>query len=66
MFSNLLLTINERGDLGEEEATYTNQNGNTVKRIGQKRLKSLEVIHSILQLLHPSNGKLAQSMMKFI
>ena len=26
----------------------------------------LEVIHSVLQLLYPSNGKLAQSMMKFI
>lgn len=48
MFSNLLLTINEQGDLGDQGATYFNQNNKNVKRIGQKRLKSLEVIHSIL------------------
>ena len=66
LISNLLLTINESGSFGQEEETYTNQNGVTVKRIGFKRLKSLEVLHSVFQLVHPSNGKLANSMMKFL
>lgn len=66
LISNLLLTINESGSFGQEEETYTNQNGVTVKRIGFKRLKSLEVLHSVFQLVHPSNGKLATSMMKFL
>lgn len=64
MFSNLLLNINQR-DL-DEEGTYTNQNKQTIKKIGPRRLKSLEVMHSVLQLLYPSNGKLALSMMQFI
>lgn len=50
----------------DEDNTYTNQNKLTVKKIGQKRLKSLELMHSVLQLLYPSNGKLAVSMMQFI
>jgi len=34
MFSNLLLTINERGDLGQEGETYSNQNNQNVRKIG--------------------------------
>lgn len=52
--------------MGQEVDMYLNQNGVRVKKIGFKRLMCLEVIHSVLQLLYPSNGKLAQSMMKFI
>lgn len=59
MFSNLILNINQRDD----EVTYTNQNQINVKKLGQRRLKSLEVIHAVLQLLYPSNGKLARSML---
>lgn len=65
MFSNLLLNVSQ-GDLGEGDNTLRNQNMRTVKKIGQKRLRSLEVMHNVLQLLYPSNGKLALSMMQFI
>lgn len=44
----------------------TNQNEKTIHRLGLIRLRSLETIHSVLQLLYPSNGKLALSMMQFI
>jgi len=30
MFSNLLLTINERGDLGQEGESYMNQNNKNI------------------------------------
>lgn len=44
----------------------TNQNELRLRRVGLKRLRSLEAIHGVLQLLYPSNGKLATSMMQFI
>ena len=34
MFSNLMLTNNEQGDLGDQGAVYQNQNNKTVKKIG--------------------------------
>lgn len=64
MFSNLLLTITHE-ELNDDRE-YSNQNKKRIQKIGQKRLKSLEVMHSLLQLLYPSNGKLAVSMMQFI
>jgi len=64
MFSNLLLTVTQE-EL-DEDREYSNQNRKRIQKIGQKRLKSLEVMHSLLQLLYPSNGKLAVSMMQFI
>ena len=64
LFSNLLLNINQ-GDL-QDEKPYINQNQLVVKKIGQKRLRSLEVMQGILQLVYPSNGKLAISMTQFI
>lgn len=64
LFSNLLLNINQ-GDL-QDEKPYVNQNQLVIKKIGQKRLRSLEVMQGILQLVYPSNGKLAISMTQFI
>ena len=63
LLSNLLLNITQ-SDLDEER--ISNQNEQRLRRLGQKRLRSLETIHGVLQLLYPSNGKLALSMMQFI
>ena len=41
LFSNLLLNITQRDF---EDTTYTNQNRRTIGKIGQKRLKSLELM----------------------
>ena len=60
---NLIITINSRGLKGSDELSqneYTNQNGKTIRKIGLTRLRSMELLETILSLLNPSNGALAK------
>jgi hypothetical protein len=41
------------------ESTYVNQQGLKINKIGQIRLRALELIQLMLSLMHPSNGPLA-------
>lgn len=62
----MILNITQADNSDGPNEKYTNQNEKTIHKLGLKRLRSLETIHSILQLLYPSNGNLALSMMQFI
>ena len=68
MFYNLILQVNSfdirhhtTSGTGTDGAYYTNQYGEKIRRMGQARLKSLELIHSILLLLYPSAGALIKA-----
>lgn len=59
LFYSLLVLINTV-DLGPE-GTYTNQYNQKIQKFGQSRLRSLEIINSLLSFMHPSYGALAQA-----
>ena len=52
------MLINQN-DIDSANATYVNQQNATIRKIGQTRLKALELFQTILSLLHPSLGVLA-------
>jgi len=54
-----MLVINEV-NLGPD-GRYVNQYGETIQKIGQARLRALELLHCILTFLHPSYGVLAKA-----
>lgn len=57
-----LLILMNSNDLSISQGNdfyYMNQYGSRVKKIGQTRLKCLELMHSILVLLYPTLGHLA-------
>jgi hypothetical protein len=43
------------------DGTYMNQYNQTIQKIGQTRLRSLELLHCILSFLHPSYGALGKA-----
>lgn len=54
---NLLLIVNTKND--KENDFIVNQYEERIHKFGQRRLRSLELINSIFNLLHPSHGPLA-------
>ena len=59
LFYSLLVLINTV-DLGPE-GRYTNQYNKNIQKFGQSRLRSLELISTLLSYMHPSYGALAQA-----
>ena len=67
MLLNLLLIVNSSDrDYDGADTYYDNQQQHRVRKLGQRRLRALEVIYAFLQLLFPSQGKLAVAMVEFI
>ena len=56
---NLLIMINNKGTYTGGASRYENQSKTVITKFGQTRLRSLELIHAVLQLLHPTLGVLA-------
>ena len=58
---NLMIIINNKGTYTGGATKYENQQKMVITKFGQTRLRSLELIHSVLQLLHPTLGVLASA-----
>jgi len=48
-------------EIGVEDEYYTNQYLQRIKKIGATRLRSLELLHSVLVLLYPTLGPLSSA-----
>lgn len=48
-------------ELGVGDEYYTNQYNKRIKKFGATRLRSLELLHSILVLLYPTLGPLSSA-----
>lgn len=57
LFYNLLLIVNTKTE--KEDDFIVNQYLERIHKFGQRRLRSLELINGIFNLLHPSHGPLA-------
>lgn len=56
-----LLIMMNASEIGVEDQYYTNQYLQRIKKIGATRLRSLELLHSILVLLYPTLGPLSSA-----
>jgi len=56
---NLLIIINGKDTREGFAPKYTNQQNLEITKIGQVRLRSLELVQQVLSLMHPTNGALA-------
>jgi len=57
---HLLIMMNS-SEIGVKDEYYTNQYEQRIRKIGATRLRSLELLHSILVLLYPTLGPLSSA-----